>query len=100
MKLSQSQKKEFRSLGHDLHPLVTVAGKGLSTTVMAEIIRCLHDHELIKVKFSVGDRDVKKTMIDDMLKQTEATLIQSVGNVALIYANNPDADPKKSNAER
>ena len=55
MNLSQSQKKQFRSIGHSLHPLVTVATKGLSETVMAEINRALFDHELIKVKFSVGD---------------------------------------------
>ncbi|HCH32034.1 MAG TPA: ribosome assembly RNA-binding protein YhbY [Oceanospirillaceae bacterium] len=100
MKLAQSQKKQFRSIGHNLHPLVTVAGNGLSETVMAEITRALTDHELIKVKFSVGDRDVKNAMMADMCKQTGATLVQSVGNVALIYANNPDADPKKSNLER
>ncbi|MDC9719480.1 MAG: YhbY family RNA-binding protein [Gammaproteobacteria bacterium] len=100
MNLAQSQKKQFRSIGHNLHPLVTVAGNGLSDTVMAEITRALSDHELIKVKFSVGDREVKNTLIADMCKQTGATLVQSVGNVALIYANNPNADPKKSNVER
>jgi len=100
MKLAQSQKKQFRSIGHNLHPLVTVAGNGLSETVIAEISRALSDHELIKVKFSVGDRDVKNALMADMCKQTGATMIQAVGNVALIYANNPDADPKKSNVER
>ncbi len=99
MNLSQSQKKQFRSIGHSLHPLVTVATKGLSETVMAEINRALFDHELIKVKFSVGDRDVKSALITDMCKQTGATLVQSVGNVALVYLYNPNADPKKSNAE-
>jgi RNA-binding protein len=100
MKLPQSQKKQLRSIGHDLHPLVTVAGKGLSENVMAEISRALHDHELIKVKFSVGDREVKNNLISDMCKQSGATLIQSIGNVALVYLSNPDADPKKSNLER
>jgi RNA-binding protein len=99
MNLAQSQKKQFRSIGHDLHPLVTVAAKGLSETVMTEINRALFDHELIKVKFSVGDREVKNNLIADMCKQTGATLVQAVGNVALVYLNNPNADPKKSNIE-
>ena len=97
MNLPQSQKKQLRSIGHDLHPLVTVASKGLSETVMTEISRALFDHELIKVKFSVGDREVKNALIADMCKQSGATLVQSIGNVALVYLSNPDADPKKSN---
>ena len=99
MNLAQSQKKQLRSIGHSLHPLVTVASKGLSENVMTEIKRALFDHELIKVKFSVGDREVKNTLTADMCKQTGAALVQSIGNVALVYLSNPDADPKKSNVE-
>lgn len=99
MNLAQSQKKQLRSIGHSLHPLVTVASKGLSENVMTEIKRALFDHELIKVKFSVGDREVKNTLIAAMCKQTGAALVQSIGNVALVYLSNPDADPKKSNVE-
>ena len=100
MNLAQSQKKQLRSIGHSLHPLVTVASKGLSENVMTEIKRALFDHELIKVKFSVGDREIKSTLMADMCKQTGAALVQSIGNVALVYLSNPDADPKKSNLER
>jgi RNA-binding protein len=50
MNLAQSQKKQLRSIGHSLHPLVTVASKGLSENVMTEIKRALFDHELIKVR--------------------------------------------------
>ena len=99
MNLAQSQKKQLRSIGHSLHPLVTIASKGLSENVMAEIKRALFDHELIKVKFSVSDREVKNMLIADMCKQTGAALVQSIGNVALVYLSNPDADPKKSNVE-
>ncbi len=43
-------KKRLKGLGHDLHPVVTVAGNGLTKTVLAELSRALEDHELIKVK--------------------------------------------------
>tara|TARA_B100000767_G_C19730887_1_gene521628 strand:- start:930 stop:1232 length:303 start_codon:yes stop_codon:yes gene_type:complete len=100
MNLAQSQKKQLRSIGHDLHPLVTVAGNGLSENVMIEINRALFDHELIKVKFSVGDREVKNALIAQVCKESGSTLVQSIGNVALVYLSNPNADPKKSNLER
>ena len=46
MSLSSSQKKQFRTIGHNLSPVVSVASKGLSKSVMDEINRALNDHEL------------------------------------------------------
>jgi RNA-binding protein YhbY len=55
-----------------LNPVVTVAGKGLSDSVLEEIRRALHDHELIKVKFAVGDRAAKQQIIADMCAAVSA----------------------------
>jgi len=49
MSLSTATKKQYRTIGHGLNPVVTIAGNGLSAGVMAEIDRALEDHELIKV---------------------------------------------------
>ena len=35
--ISQKDKKRFRAIGHHLRPVVTVAGNGLSESVMHEI---------------------------------------------------------------
>lgn len=48
MKISNEDKKQLRRLGHKINPVVTVATKGLSENVLAEINRALIDHELIK----------------------------------------------------
>ena len=61
MTTSSADKKYLRSLGHRLKPVVTVAGNGLTETVLAELNRALGDHELIKVKLAVGDRAAKKS---------------------------------------
>ena len=50
MTSSNEDKKHLRRLGHNLKPVVTVAGNGLSENVSAEIARALNDHELIKIK--------------------------------------------------
>jgi RNA-binding protein len=97
MNISQAEKKHLRSLGHSLHPLVMVADNGLSAGVIEALERALSDHELIKVKFAVGDRKVKKALMQDLVKHSQATLVQSIGNIALIYRHNPEVDPKKSN---
>ena len=57
---STTDKKHLRRLGHKLKPVVIIASRGLTNAVNAEIDRALSDHELIKVKFSAGDRAAKK----------------------------------------
>ena len=63
MRLDSHTRQQLKALGHALNPVVTVAGKGLADTVLDEIRRALHDHELIKVKFAVGDRTANFTLI-------------------------------------
>ena len=50
MTSSAADKKHLRRLGHNLKPIVTIANKGLTDSVNAEIERALTDHELIKIK--------------------------------------------------
>ncbi|MFQ3228651.1 ribosome assembly RNA-binding protein YhbY [Reinekea sp.] len=100
MKLTQEQKKRFRTIGHQLSPVVTVADKGLSDSVMAEIQRALSDHELIKVKIVAEDREDKKTIIDTIIEQSSATLVQQVGHIALLLKKCKEPNPKLSNISR
>ena len=50
MTTSSADKKYLRALGHQLKPVVTVAGNGLTENVITEVDRALNDHELIKIK--------------------------------------------------
>lgn len=100
MSLSPEQKKQFRSIGHSLNPIVTVAGKGLTENIQLEVDRALDDHELIKVKFAVGDRDTKKQLIKELCDIVEATIVQEIGNIALIYRKALEPNPKLSNLAR
>lgn len=97
MSLTPEQKKQYRTLGHDLNPIVTVAGKGLSENIQLEVDRALEDHELIKVKFAVGDRTLKKALIRELCTIVEAELVQEIGNIALIYRAARKPNPKLSN---
>ena len=97
MSLSNEQKKALRAIGHNLKPIVTVAGNGLSPAVLSELERALDDHELIKVKIAVGDREIKKAVVKDILTKTGAVLAQQIGNVALILRRNPKVKAGLSN---
>lgn len=97
MPLKASQKKNLRGLAHHLKPLVTVADKGLSETVVAEIERALNDHELIKVKLR-GERELRKTWAHNIAEQCGAELVQTIGQVACFYKKHPEkpvVDPGK-----
>jgi RNA-binding protein len=100
MSLSADKKKAFRTIGHNLKPLVTVAGKGLSDNVIAEMDRAITDHELIKIKFAVGDRDLKKQRVQDVLEKLNMELVQQIGGIALVFRKNPQPDPHLSNLMR
>ena len=89
MSLKASQKKKLRGLAHHLNPLVIVADKGLSESVVAEIERALNDHELIKVKLR-GDREVRKAWATSIAEKCNAELVQTIGQVACYYRRNPD----------
>jgi len=98
--LKSAELKQLRAIAHKLNPVVTVAGKGLSDGVIAELNRALDDHELIKIKVSVGDRDVRDELIQQLAEQVDAALVQRIGNTATLLKRNPSADPKKSNLKR
>ncbi|WP_320821466.1 ribosome assembly RNA-binding protein YhbY [Reinekea sp.] len=100
MSLKQDDKKSLRTIGHQLNPVVTVAENGLSATVLAEIDRALNDHELIKIKIVTEDRDNKKALIAEVVKQTNATLVQTIGHIALLLRKVAKPNPKLSNLKR
>lgn len=92
--------RQLRAIGHKLHPVVTIAGNGLSETVINELERALSQHELIKVKLAVGDRDTRKAVTVSLCEQTQAQLVQSIGNVIVILRRTDKPDPKLSNLIR
>lgn len=100
MSLSQTDKKRFRSIGHNLKPIVTIAGKGLSESVVTELDRALEDHELIKIKLAVGGGEARTAVINAACEKLAAQLVQSLGNTALIFRAAKKPNPKLSNLLR
>ena len=90
MTLNESQKKYLRGLGHGLKPVVMVGDAGLTAAVMAELDSCLEHHELIKVRVKVGDRTERDRIIRKLCDSAAAELVQRIGNMALLYRENPE----------
>ena len=90
MKISESQKKHLRGLGHNLSPLIMIGESGLSDSVYNEYKSTLAHHELIKVRVRTGDRKTRDTIIAELCGRSDANLITRVGNIALIYRRNDE----------
>lgn len=100
MSLSQAQKKAFRSIGHHLNPVVTVSENGVSENLLAELSRALNDHELIKVKLAIPEREDRVAALNELVTDSNAELVQTIGKMALLYRHNPKVNPKLSNITR
>lgn len=100
MPVSPERKKQFRTIGHSLNPIVTVAGNGLSEGVLNELNRALDDHELIKVKLAIPEREDRKEVVAELAALPNVELIQEIGKVVLLYRANKKANPKLSNVQR
>ncbi|MFS1524854.1 ribosome assembly RNA-binding protein YhbY [Microbulbifer sp. 2304DJ12-6] len=97
MPLTAHRKKALRTLGHNLKPVVTIAGNGLSEGVREELDRALEDHELIKVKLMIANREERHQMVDALCEQSSCELVQEIGKIALIYRAAQKPDIRKSN---
>jgi RNA-binding protein len=88
--LTETQKKRLRTRAHDLKPVVMIGQHGLKPSVLEEITGALDHHQLIKIKLSVGDRELRDDMITQILQYSQAQQVQRIGNIAVLYRRNPD----------
>jgi RNA-binding protein len=86
--VNSADKKKLRAEAHTLKPVVMIGQSGLTATVLAEIELALDAHELIKVKIR-AERDERKMIIEKICSDTGAELIQTIGQIAVIYRLNP-----------
>ncbi|NRA71407.1 MAG: ribosome assembly RNA-binding protein YhbY [Gammaproteobacteria bacterium] len=85
MKLSNKQKQHLKGLAHSLKPIIQLGSNGLTEGVIAEIENALAHHELIKVKVATSDREMKKLIIEAIVRETETIQVQTIGHILVIY---------------
>lgn len=92
--ITQTQRNYLRKLAHNLKPVVQVGRQGLSDLVIAKVNQELAAHELIKVKF-IDFQDQKHELTDELVAQSNSTLVRLIGNVAILYRQHPEADKRE-----
>jgi RNA-binding protein len=94
------EKKSLRQIAHHLDSIILVGDQGVTPGVELETERALIDHELIKVKISIGDRQARDEAAKSLAAACSAEIVQRIGRVFVFYRENPKANPKLSNLKR
>ena len=98
--MDSTTRKQYRKIAHHLHPIIIVGDGGVSEAVVAETNRALQDHELIKVRINVADRDDRRAVGESLLEACAAESVQRIGKVLVIYRASPDGKAELSNVVR
>ena len=98
--LNGQMRKAFRGVAHHLDPVVSIGDRGLSDGIIAETERALKDHELIKIKVDALAKSERLAITQLLAERTQATVVQNIGKVAVLYRKNHRANPKLSNVAR
>lgn len=92
--LAGYQRTFLRGLAHGQPVLIHIGQRGLTDPLLAELERCLDQHELVKVKFiAAKDRAAKQQLVDAIAQRTDSACVGQVGHVAIFYR--PQEDPER-----
>lgn len=83
------EKKKLKAQAHPLNPVVMIGQSGLTAAVINEINAALDVHELIKVRIR-AERDDRREISAQIISETLAELIQSIGQIIVLYRKNPN----------
>ena len=87
--MDSAQKKSLKAKAHALKPVIIVGQSGLTESVLKEIEITLDTHELIKIKIR-AEKDERKKIGDQIIVETSAELIQSVGQIIVVFRKRTD----------
>ena len=81
------EKKLLRAKGKKLEPVVRIGKSGINENSVKEINKVLEKRRLIKIKllqssFKAGEKD---KIVNEIVSKTHSVLIESIGNVVVIY---------------
>ncbi len=90
--LDKTQIKQLKALAHKLKPIVTVGQHGMKDSINDELAIAIEFHQLMKVKINLGDRVERDKLVEELIKEHNAELVQRIGNIAVLYRRNFDKE--------
>jgi len=90
--LTPGERRALQARAHALDPVVLIGDGGLTAAVLTEIDRSLNAHELIKVRVAGEDRDARSDILRRVCEGLDATAVQHIGKVLVIYRQRRESD--------
>jgi RNA-binding protein len=94
MELTNAQIAKLKGMAQRMDATLKVGRAGLSEGFLQSVRDALAHRELIKVKFDEF-KDQKKTLAPELAEKTESRLVTLIGNVAVLYRQNPDPEKRR-----
>lgn len=85
MQLNSKQIAYLRGLAHNLNPVVMIGNNGLTEAVLKEVDVSLNAHELIKVQVAGDDRQLRKSLLEEIADKTNAIAVHHIGKQLIFY---------------
>lgn len=94
MTISSKERAELRAHAHHLPVLVHIGHDGVTDAVRQTLDDALRTRELVKVQFS-KNADVKaKDAANDLAREVDADVVQTIGRTATFFRDNPGITKK------
>ena len=89
--LTPVQRSALRARAHGLSPVVSIARKGLTASVLQEIERCLSAHELVKIRVFDIERPDREALLAEICAKLGAAPVQHIGKLLVVWREQPKA---------
>lgn len=95
MTLTSKARADLRAHAHHLPVTVHVGHQGLTDTVRQTIEDALRTKELVKVQFSKNADVTAKDVANDLARELNADVVQTIGRTATLFRLNPELEQKR-----
>jgi len=98
--LTSTVRRGLRAQAHHLHPVIMIGEAGLTPAVLKEIDLALKSHELIKIRALGDDRNRRKSLSGDICTALDASPVQQIGKILVIFRPRPEQAHEAKSAPR
>ena len=94
--LNNKQISKLKGLAQRMDTQLKIGKGGLNESLLKSVDDLLAHHELIKVKFDADEmKERRKELAPSLAEKTSSQLITLIGNVVVLYRQNPDPKLRK-----
>lgn len=98
--LTSAERRGLRAQAHHLHPVIMIGNAGLTPAVLKEIDIALKSLELIKIRVLGDDRERRKGLSGKICVALDASPVQEIGKMIVVYRPRPEEDRPQPAARR